>query len=143
VLWAQYILQIKNRKNGKVYERYYPGHTISFRVKDEPDEIWGKIDSIGRDTFYMKNVPFPLSSIERVTLSPANCNWRSNGVKLMMAGIVYPGIEALNSLDSYDKVMVRPSTFIVGTVLITTGYILYRIGKRSFRMNEKYYLKTL
>jgi hypothetical protein len=140
---AQYILQIKNRKTGKVYERYYPGQTIMFNMYDYPDKITGIIDSVARDTFFIGNIPYSLSSVDKVILEPQNCNWRVNGAKLMIAGAAYPGIEAFNSLNTYDRITVSRSTIIVSAALLATGYILYRIGKRSFKMGEKYYLRTI
>jgi hypothetical protein len=124
-------------------ERYYPGHSITFYTKDLPDEIEGVIDSIGSHVFYVKKAPYADSSVSVILIKPQGCNWRVNGAKLMAAGVLYPGIELFNNMNADGIIAVRPKAVIIGALLLTTGYILYRANHYVYFIGRKYTLKTI
>jgi hypothetical protein len=66
-----------------------------------------------------------------------------NGAKLMAAGVMYPGIELFNNVNTDGYIAVRPKAVVIGALLFTTGYILYRTNRYVYFIGSKYRLRTI
>jgi hypothetical protein len=121
------------KKNGQLGKRFYEGDRIQLKVGPH-GWISGDIEWLLKDTLIVAGFKVGLNQIQAVrTYKAAALGAAAN---LGIAGVLWPGIVAINGLTSDSRPLVTNSAIISSVAMLTGAAFFYRIGLRTYHTTE-------
>ncbi len=138
---AQQYLILQKQGGIKNY-KYRTGDQIMFSLPGNENVFSGELTLIGDSTFVLDNtLEINIKAVQSIYRTRHFFRWFSK--VLVMAGVVYIGVEAVNGVINNDSPMISKQTAIAASVMVGTGLILNVFKTRKFKIGDKYHLKIL
>lgn len=130
---AQYMHLSLYKANGTIAEKYLLGDYMQIK---KSTGIWvsGELEQLFTDTLIVAGVKLAVSDVHAVRVTR---RWLlGTGLKLGTAGILWPGIVAINGLSANLRPLLPRSALISSTSLLVAGALLSGLAIRTYSTQE-------
>ncbi len=117
------------KKNGQLGKRFYEGDRIQLKVGPH-GWISGDIELLLKDSLIVAGFKVGLSQIQAVRIYRAAA--LGAATNLGLAGVLWPGIVAINGVTSGLRPLVTNSAIISSAAMLGGALFFYKIGLRTY-----------
>lgn len=121
------------KKNGQLGKRFYEGDRIQLKVGPH-GWISGDIEWLLKDSLIVAGFKVGLNQIQAVRIYRAAALGAS--ANLGIAGVLWPGIVAINGVTSGLRPLVTNSAIISSAAMLGGAFFFYKIGLRTYHTTE-------
>jgi hypothetical protein len=121
------------KKNGQLGKRFYEGDRIQLKVGPH-GWISGDIELLLKDSLIVAGFKVGLSQIQAVRIYRAVA--LGAATNLGIAGVLWPGIVAINGVTSGLRPLVTNSAIISSTAMLGGALFFYKIGLRTYTTEQ-------
>jgi hypothetical protein len=137
---AQYKHLSLYKANGTIAEKFLVGDQLQIK-RSNGTWISGELEYLFSDTLLVAGLKLGLADVHAVRVIRP---WLlGTGVKLGTAGLLWPGIVAINGLSANIRPLLPRSTIISATALLASGAILSGLAIRTYTTLEPNRLKII
>jgi hypothetical protein len=121
------------KKNGQLGKRFYEGDRIQLKVGPH-GWISGDIELLLKDSLIVAGFKVGLSQIQAVRIYRAAA--LGAATNLGIAGVLWPGIVAINGVTSGLRPLVTNSAIISSAAMLGGALFFYKIGLRTYTTDQ-------
>lgn len=121
------------KKNGQLGKRFYEGDRIQLKVGPH-GWISGDIELLLKDSLIVAGFKVGLSQIQAVRIYRAAA--LGAATNLGLAGVLWPGIVAINGVTSGLRPLVTNSAIISSAAMLGGALFFYKIGLRTYTTDQ-------
>lgn len=121
------------KKNGQLGKRFYEGDRIQLKVGPH-GWISGDIELLLKDSLIVAGFKVGLSQIQAVRIYRAAA--LGAATNLGLAGVLWPGIVAINGVTSGLRPLVTNSAIISSAAMLGGALLFYKIGLRTYTTDQ-------
>lgn len=121
------------KKNGQLGKRFYEGDRIQLKVGPH-GWISGDIELLLKDSLIVAGFKVGLSQIQAVRIYRAVA--LGAATNLGIAGVLWPGIVAINGVTSGLRPLVTNSAIISSAAMLGGALFFYKIGLRTYTTDQ-------
>lgn len=121
------------KKNGQLGKRFYEGDRIQLKVGPH-GWISGDIELLLKDSLIVAGFKVGLSQIHAVRIYRAAA--LGAATNLGIAGVLWPGIVAINGVTSGLRPLVTNSAIISSAAMLGGALFFYKIGLRTYTTDQ-------
>jgi hypothetical protein len=121
------------KKNGQLGKRFYEGDRIQLKVGPH-GWISGDIELLLKDSLIVAGFKVGLSQIQAVRIYRAAA--LGAATNLGIAGVLWPGIVAINGVTSGLRPLVTNSAIISSAAMLGGALFFYKIGLRTYTTEQ-------
>ncbi len=129
---AQKQLSLQKNKGGTL--RFFEGDRLNVRVAENGRWYKGELEHVKTDTIILNGQKLGLSQIDAVRVYRPFL--LGNGYILMTAGVLWPGIVAVNGLLANVTPLLTPGSIVGSVAMLGGGIALTQLGKRTYRIKK-------
>ncbi|MBA4303620.1 MAG: hypothetical protein C0424_05290 [Sphingobacteriaceae bacterium] len=120
------------KANGQLAMRIYPGETLHLRTPAgwQSDELVMLLT----DSIVVGDKKWALTDIQKVRT--IRNGMAASGANLLVAGVIWPGIVAINGLSANIRPLVTNRSLISSAFMLGGGSLLTALSRRSYRTTE-------
>ncbi|MCU0445528.1 MAG: hypothetical protein MUE85_11480 [Microscillaceae bacterium] len=124
--------------------RFYIGDEFHFKLKGEKLIQKGTITNIETKSIFINGVEVQLAEIQAVVLYKDSYFLAQARTYLPLAGLAYFMMDTFNPvIVGRENLKVRAGATLIGSGLTLGGLLLNLLKKRTIRLNQRKYLKTI
>lgn len=121
------------KKNGQLGKRFYEGDRIQLKVGPH-GWISGDIELLLKDSLIVAGFKVGLSQIQAVRIYRAAA--LGAATNLGLAGVLWPGIVAINGVTSGLRPLVTNSAIMSSAAMLGGALFFYKIGLRTYTTDQ-------
>lgn len=121
------------KKNGQLGKRFYEGDRIQLKVGPH-GWISGDIELLLKDSLIVAGFKVGLNQIQAVRIYRAAA--LGAAANLGLAGVLWPGIVAINGVTSGLRPLVTNSAIISSAAMLGGALFFYKIGLRTYTTDQ-------
>lgn len=121
------------KANGQLAHRFYEGDRIQIKLS-EHGWLSGEIEWLLNDSLIVAGLKIGLPQIKAVRRF--NAFAVGSSVNLGVAGVLWPGIVAINGLTANQRPLITRNALISSAVMLGSAAVLFKIGMRTYKTTE-------